>query len=354
MKTLFLFTLLILLTQPTFISAVKAAEQASKVTPVSTTKASQKTMLKTTQVRGEIESPSTPHIAANVAADVISIMVDEGMTVIKGQLLAELDGEAFKIAEEKANANIQRLQALNENQQGEVKRNKELLIKKLISQSVFDNVQSLMKQFQAELSGARAMLKEAQYQLSHTKILSPISGVIQQRFISTGDYVKVGNPIFHIVEIDKSRGRIYFPDSLSSSINIGMEVTLTKDLEAADGVITYIRPMMENGTRATHALVEFDNLHKWKPGTSISATTVLAKHLEAIAIPDRALVRRPAGIVVYRVEGSKVAEQIVTTGLKQNAFTEITTGIKAGETIVLDGAAWLTDGASVSIQKSSQ
>jgi len=355
MKILARFTLLMLIAHTSYITAANANEKSIiKVTPVTVTQAINSSMIKTTVVRGEIESPNTPFLAAKVAAQVASVEVDDGMPVLKGQLLAALDDEAFTIAAEKASANIQRLVALAENQQREVKRSNELFAKKLISQSVLDDALTAMKQLQAELLAAKADLKEAQYQLSHTKIISPVNGVIQQRLISTGDYAKVGNSMFQIVSLDNIRARIYFPDSLAALITIGMQVSLTKESDAIQGVITQIRPMLENGTRALHGLVEFDNSKQWKPGSSISAKIELAKNLVAIAIPTRALVRRPAGIVVYRVLGNKVTEQLVSTGLNQNDLTEITEGLKVGDDIALDGAAWLTDGAIISIQKSSQ
>jgi len=67
-------------------------------TPVTVVNTIETTMISATVVRGEIESPSTPHIAAKVAAEVVSVKVDEGMQVQTGQLLAELDDETFSIA----------------------------------------------------------------------------------------------------------------------------------------------------------------------------------------------------------------------------------------------------------------
>ncbi len=342
----------LLLLLGSFVSAAPVEESTpSKGTPVTVVKAIETSMISATVVRGEIESPSTPHIAAKVAAEVESVKVDEGMQVQSGQLLAELDDETFSIAQEIASADIQQLQVLIENQQRVLKRNKDLIGKKMTSQSALDDAITALKQSQAELISAKARLKEASYQLSHTKIVSPVDGVVQQRRVSMGDYVKVGALLFQIVSTDRLRARIYFPETLAASIHAGMKVELTQGDKTVSGEVNRIRPMLEESNRALHALVDFHNENNWKPGSSIVARVTLEEHTQAVAVPEKALVRRPAGTVVYRVKDNTVTQQIVTTGLKQGEMIEVTSGLSAGDAIVLDGAAWLTDGASVEIQQ---
>jgi len=323
-------------------------------TPVTVVKAVQASMTESTVVRGQIESPDAPHIAAKVSAEIVSIKVDEGMEVQAGQLLAELDDEIYKIAEEKANSAIQRLEALIENQQRELKRRKDLAAKKVASQSVLDEARTALKLSQAELIGAKATLKEARYQLSHTQITSPVDGVIQERSISKGDYVVPGSPLFHIASTKTLRARLYFPETLTSSIHLGTIVKLTKDNKTITSKVSRMRPMLEDGNRALHALVDFQNEDGWKPGSSIVAQVILNQQKQAVAVPERALVRRPAGIVVYRVKGTIVEEQSVTTGIKKDELIEITSGLVAGDIIVNDGAFWLTDSATISIREAGE
>ncbi len=345
----------LLLTLSTFVSAAPSKDTLPpQATPVTMTRAIQTTMISTTMVRGEIESPSTPHIAAKISAEVDSIKVEEGMQVQSGQLLASLDDETFKISEEIASAEIQHLQILIDNQQRILKRNKELFEKKLASQSVLDDALTALKQSQAELISASAKLKEARYQLSHTRVTSPVEGVIQQRTVSKGDYVKPGTLLFQIVSTDSLRARLYFPEPLAASIYLGMKVELTQGRKTVSGEVNRIRPMLEDSNRALHALVDFKNEGNWKPGSSIVARVILGEHKQAVAVPEKTLVRRPVGVVIYRIKDDTVTEQVVTTGLKQGDLIEVTSGLSAGDSIVLDGAAWLTDGARVEIQETGQ
>lgn len=354
MKLSLQYSALVLLSLCTYLSTALSDEASPEGAPVTMVKAIQMTMVSSTLIRGEIESPSTPHIAAKVAAEIVSIKVDEGMRVQAGQLLAELDDEAFRIAEESANAAIRRLQALIENQQRELQRSKELIRKKLAAQSTLDDAITALKQSQAELAGTRAKRKEARYQLSHAKIISPVDGIIQQRTASLGDYVKSGDLLFQIVSTDRLRARLYFPETLANSIHLGMQVELTHGDKTVTGEVNRIRPMLEDSNRALHALVDFQNEGDWKPGSSIVARVILDQHADAVSVPEKALVRRPAGAVLYRIKDNIAIEQVITTGLKQGNMIEVISGLNAGASIVLDGAAWLTDGARVNVQGTAQ
>tara|TARA_R110001599_G_C12273572_1_gene661771 strand:+ start:6000 stop:7082 length:1083 start_codon:yes stop_codon:yes gene_type:complete len=318
--------------------------------PVTQVKASQMNMISLTKVRGEIESPEKPNIASKLDAEVIAVMFDEGMSVKAGSLLARLDSEEFQIAEEKAKANIERIQALIEGQQRELKQNQNLLRKRLISQSAVDDAVTALKQSEAELLVTKASLKNVRYQLSHSRITSPINGKIQKRNVSKGDYVKKGDLLFQLASTENLRARLFFPESLANSIHLGMDVKLTGSGQTTMGKINRIRPMLEDGNRALHALVEFPNNEQWKPGASVVAQVSLETHENAVTVPEKTLVRRPAGMVVYKINGDTVSEHLVTTGLKEGNMVEIRSGLNSGDMIVLDGAAWLTDGVSISIQ----
>ena len=60
---------------------------------------------------------------------------------------------------------------------------------------------------------------------------------------------------------------------------------------------------------------------------------------------------RPAGKVVYRIAGGKAAQQVVEVGSKQRGLIEITSGLRGGETLALDGAGFLSDGAAVNVKE---
>ena len=71
-------------------------------------------------------------------------------------------------------------------------------------------------------------------------------------------------------------------------------------------------------------------------------------------VPEQAVVLRPAGAVVYVPEGDKVKERTVLTGVQRDGESEILTGLKPGETVVVDGAGMLSEGAKIKVRDSGE
>jgi len=330
-----------------------AADDRFRV-PVTGVRAALGEISQLTRVQGGIEAVSAPEIVGKVAAEIEEVLVDEGDRVEAGQLLARLDDEAFRLDKEGAQADIRRLQVLLQNQRDNLERDRSLIGKKLISEAQLDDARSAVEQTQAQLAQARSLLDKARYQLSHTRILAPIGGEIQNRSVSRGDYVNPNSPnsraLFQIVDVDHLRARLFFPEDLARRIARGTPATLIRDGARVETRIAKTLPMLDSGTRALEALADFDNLPGWQPGESVAAEVVLARHQRAVVVPEAVLVQRPAGLVVYRLEGDKAREVAVTTGIRQDDRVEILSGVGKGDLLALDGASYLSDGAAVEIK----
>jgi len=308
-----------------------------------------------TTVQGVVETMHAPQISSMVSAEVVKVNVDEGDKVVAGQVLARMDDERFRLNKMAAKANIERLQAQLENQQLVLKRDQSLFKKKTISDSKLDASMTLVKQTRAQIRQAKAQFNIASYELSHTRIIAPITGIIQKRSVSKGDYINPmspsGKPLFQIIDTHHVRARLYFPETLADAIKPGMDVVLNRGSDSLRAKITRIRPMLEQQNHSLQALVKFNNNEQWKPGESITASVVLQRHDHAVIVPQAALVQRPAGFVVYQIENGRAEEKPVVIGIRQGRRVEIKTGLKAGVRIALDGAAYLSDGVRVNIQK---
>jgi hypothetical protein len=108
--------------------------------------------------------------------------------------------------------------------------------------------------------------------------------------------------------------------------------------------------MVGTNNRAFEALVQLPVDSDWPPGGTLNARVVLASR-EGVVVPTASVVRRPAGEVVYVVSGDKAAERKVTVGIRDAKRAELLTGVQAGETVVVSGAGFLTDGALVAVRK---
>ena len=321
--------------------------------PVTTVAVEPGSIEEVTRVQAEIEALQAPQIKSKVSAEVVELKVDEGDRVRQGQVLARLDDELFRLDRDAARADIARLQALLDNQLLTLKRDRSLFAQKLIPDTRLDASRLAVKQTRASIVHARALLSKAEYQLSHTVITAPIDGIIQQRNVSLGDFVDPrspgSKPLFQIVNPDRLRARLRFPQTLAERVQVGMAVRLLRADRPLSARITQLRPMLEPGSRALQALVDFDNSHGWKPGESVAAEAVLQRRDQALLLPEAALVQRPRGQVVYRIDGGIAHEVPVRTGIRQLGRVEILEGLEAGDVVALDGASWLSDGVKVTV-----
>jgi hypothetical protein len=119
--------------------------------------------------------------------------------------------------------------------------------------------------------------------------------------------------------------------------------------QALTATISEVRPMVGTNNRAIEALVDLPSSSDWPPGGTVTARVVLASR-EGVVVPAASVVRRPAGEVVYVVTGEKVAERKVPIGLRTSDRAEVLGGVEPGETVVVSGAGFLTDGALVAVR----
>lgn len=325
--------------------AKKSGEQKKGPLPavITVAQAQARTMQILEHSVGEADSSTAPKVGAEVAGRIIKVNIDVGDPVKKGQLLAEIDPADYA-------ADARRLEAQAVSQRKLTERYRELARKGFISPSALEN-------YDAQDVAAREQLNRAAKNLSRTRILSPVDGRVDSRFVSVGDWIELGKPAFQLSTSDKLRIRLPFPENAAQRIKAGQAVTLTTPTApdaSVTGKIEQVQQLVGSTNRAFDAVVEVNNPGGWKPGASVNGAVVIEEHEQAVAVPEVSVVLRPAGKVVYVVEDGKAVQHIVTTGVTQNGMVEILQGLNAGETVAVDGAGFLTDKAAVNVKEAGK
>lgn len=146
--------------------------------------------------------------------------------------------------------------------------------------------------------------------------------------------------------------RLPFPLEVARRIRIGQTVTLTS-FAAPDrgytGHVREIRPPLNATTLSRDVIVVAPAGSGFRPEGSIKGEIVLGTQRGAITVPEQALVQRPAGDVVYVMQGDVARERPVVTGIVREGRIEIREGLTGAETVAVDGAALLSEGAKVRI-----
>lgn len=298
-----------------------------------------RTMQVLEQSIGEADSATAPKVGAEVTGRIIKVYVEIGDAVKKGQLLAEIDPTDYS-------ADAKRLEAQAVTQQKLAERYRDLSRKGFISPSALES-------YDTQNVVAREQYARAAKNLARTRIVSPVDGQVDNRMVSVGDWIDLGKPAFQLSTSKSLRISLPFPESVLSKIKPGMKALLSSPADPdkpVEGRVKEIRPTIGSSNRSSDAVIEIINPGNWKPGASVNGAVVIAEHPDAVVVPETSVVLRPAGTVVYVIKDQHAAQVVVQTGVKQAGQVEILSGLKAGETVALDGAGYLADKATVAVR----
>jgi membrane fusion protein (multidrug efflux system) len=303
---------------------------------------------------GVLENFMDPKVGAEVAGRVVSVQGFTGKKVRKGDLLAEIDAVDLEIQARSEIAEIARLEALVANQERIVANQQKLLEKGFISQNALDDAIAQRSALREQLKGARAKLEANRHAQRKTRVVAPIDAEIELQIVAVGDYVKVGDPLFQLVGVQRLHAHLPFPESAAPRLKIGQTVRLSSPLvpgKVIEAKVDEIRPTVTAASRALDVIVKFSSEGSFRGGGTVNAEIITGRKERAIVAPEHSVVLRPAGKVVYVLEEGRAAQRVVETGIRLDGFVEIIAGLSGGETLAADGAGFLTHNAAVTVAK---
>jgi RND family efflux transporter MFP subunit len=299
-------------------------------------------------------------LASEINARVVEVLVEDGQAVQQGQVLLRLDRTTFELARQEAEANILRLNVSIENEQRRVERYRDLKAKNVMPQERLDDAEAMLAVERASLAAATAQLAIAQDRLAKTELVSPVDGMVERRHVSVGDYVQAGGALITLTDTVNLRAEMPFPETVGDRLKSGQVMLLESPL--APGLVVEIpvddiRPQINAMSHSLIAISNITNPGPWRPLATLEGVLVVDIRPGAIVVPAGAVVKRPAGAVVYRVDSKQetVVQQVaVTTGVRKNDWVEITEGLEPGNLVVVEGASYLSDGARIVVQENVQ
>lgn len=288
---------------------------------------------------GSLRSNESVVLRPEIAGRISSIDFKDGSEVNKGALLVGLDAATQRAEYEQAKANLRLAQA-------NLKRSRELIEKKFLSQQALDNTQ-------ATLEVQKAALALAQARLDKTRIRAPFSGVVGIRNVSVGDYVKEGQELINLEDISILKIDFRLPEAYLGQIKPGQAVEASTDAlpgQTFEAVLDAINPLFDTGGRAISCRAHLSNADgRLRPGMFVRVRLIFEQRGEVLMIPEQAIVPDTKSPFVYRVVAGKAVRVPVKTGSRRNAQVEIVEGLEAGDEIVIAGQLKLRDGAPVMV-----
>ena len=339
---LILFTVLVLSSSQVLLAQIT----------ISTTTVTSMNLTEEESVMGMIYSRASPSLATEVSGRVIEVLADIGDEVNKGQVLAKIDPEKYRLQLAQSKAEMARLSALLINQELDLKRAEELFKDSLVSAEMIDRSRAEYSVLKEQINAAEAQLNNSNRLIEETEIKAPIKSKVSAKNIDVGDFVQTGIIVFELVDTNNLRVALSFPEYQNLKLKKGLDVYLTTPTsidQLIETTIKDIKPDVNSNSRSITAIVDFENPGSWVPGASTQATITLSTIKNALVLPQLSIVRRSIGNVVFLVNENRVVQRSVITGLQKNGLVQIISGLKKGDIVALDGAGFLTNGSEISI-----
>ncbi|MDP2227480.1 MAG: efflux RND transporter periplasmic adaptor subunit [Moraxellaceae bacterium] len=319
----------------------------------------------TSELPGRIEALRTAEVRARVAGTIFERRFREGSDVKKGDPLFQIDPRPYQAQLDNARAELARLEALRVEKQQLATRAKTLVAKQMISQQDFESAIAAERAAEAEAAAARANADLYRMNLELANVRAPIDGRAGRALVTEGALVGQGEatPLVTIRQIDP----VYVNFTQSGAELLRLRRALAAgSVQAVDGA-AQVEVVLEDGSVYPHtgkllfsdmavdastgsvalraSIANPDDL--LLPGMFVRVRVQQAVNEAAITVPQRGLQRGPQGAFVMLVKDGKVEMQPVETGAAQGDAWIVTSGLKGGEQVIVEGLQKIGPGAPV-------
>jgi RND family efflux transporter MFP subunit len=317
-------------------------------------------------------------VSVKVPGRLRAISVDLGTVVSRGQVIAQVEAEDYKLRVQQSEAALAQARArlglnpdgLDDNVDPEktatVRQARAVLDEarfsrdraaKLVEQGViaradFDAANAAFKvaegryqdayeevrNRQGLLAQRRSELALARQQLKDTAVYAPLDGIVQEKRANVGEYLAAGTPVVNIVRMDPLRLRAEIPERESRNVQTGqnVRVTVEGDPNVYLGQIRRLSPVIAEQNRMLMVEADVRNNGRLRPGSFARAEIVTNDSKMAITVPTNAIITFAGIEKVIVVQNGKALEKPITTGRRSGEWTEIVAGVNLGDKVIVD------------------
>ena len=361
-----------------------------EIITVQTEKVTTRSVTQTVTATGKIEAEFKVVITPEVTGEIIELAVKDGDAAKQGQLLFRIKSDIYASQLEKAEASLESSKALKAQREAELSRlqldlnrTEELFKKGMASQADYDMLKAQWLQAKAALDGANANImqnlaavREAREQLAKTTISSPLSGTVTKLNVEKGERVlgsgfSQGTNVMTISDLKNMEAIVDVDENDIVNVKLGDTARIKVDAYGEKEFIGLVSEISNSakttGTGTQEQVVNFevkikiqDAESNLRPGMSCNAVietetvgsvltvpiqSVTAKvdesKMEAPPQEGEAVNKKKQNVkknkpaeMVFVVEGGKVKEIPVTSGISDDNYIVIKTGLKAGQEVV--------------------
>jgi len=297
------------------------------------------------EIQASVEADDYIGVTSEVAGRITKLTVEEGGSVRRGQLIAELDLEQLEKQMAELEKSLELANTVYERQ------------KRLWDQDIGSEMQYL----EAENNKERLekSIETLDYQMSKAKIYAPASGIVETVFLQTGELASPGAPIIEILNPRKLKAVADVPENYLRAVNKGETVTvkfpaLDQEQQAR---ITLIGRTIDPANRTFKVEAALSDISSLIKPNLLAVMYIKDKQIDgAVTVPLEMVQQEVGGkdyvYVIGEGKGGPVARKVyVTTGESYNGDIVIKEGLKGGETLIMEGARSLAENEPVRVRQ---
>jgi len=340
---------------------------------------------------GNLVSNDQVKISTEVAGTVLEANIEIGQEVRAGQVLIKLDERELQFARDRAESALRQTEAQlgidsakplvvppdeqiasvrtaianRDDAKTKYLQAQELVRKGLIPKADLDTNETRLKVTEATLQSAlesirslkaslqdrRAAVQLAQKKIEDSTVRSPVNGVISERLVQRGEFVRENTQIATIVQLNPLQLRTAVQEKFSSLIQPGLPVQFAVEPfpgQVFTGRIANISPSIDQGTRTFPVEVRVENANrKLKPGFFAKGVILTGRDSNVMAVPEDAVSTLAGVSSVFVIANGIVRQQSVTLGAHEGKFLEILDGLQGNEMLAVSNLNQLVTGTAV-------
>jgi HlyD family secretion protein len=218
--------------------------------------------------------------------------------------------------------------------------------------------EQLLKAAEGTKASAEGHYRAATAQLSYSEIRSPIDGVVTERPLYVGDLATANQPILTVMDVSALVAKAHIPQVDATQLKLGdaAQIKVEGEDEPVAGRVSLVSPALDPGSTTVEVWIETRKPSAYlKPGMTVNIEITAKTIKDAIAVPSDAIFKNAEGASYVVVAGTdkKAHQKVVELGVRNSELTQITSGIHAGDPIVISGGYAVPDGTAIEIEKPS-
>jgi membrane fusion protein, multidrug efflux system len=347
------------------------AHGAAPPATVSVVQAVDREVVEWDEYTGRLESPETVEVRARVNGYLAKVHFKEGKDVNKGDLLFTIDRRPYQAELDRAEADHQRAVSQAELAKNDAERAKRLIATKAISEEDFDTRTQTYASALASVKSAKAAFDSARLNLEFTEVRSPISGRISRAVVTEGNLVSGGfggagatlltsivsqDPLYCYVDVDERSILKYLRLRREGKRVSARDAEIPIEVALADeegfphkGYVDFVDNKVDPATGTVRCRGVIANQdHSLGPGFFARLRVPGSGKYPALLLPDRALGADQSQKFVYVVDAEKKVQfRPVTIGPIVDGLRVVTSGLKPGEQVIVEGLLRVRPGVVV-------